>query len=184
MATGLREAGEFDLTMDRAAKEAGLSLTEFYARVTQSVELAKKLLAMALSVVFRLVVDIDRDMTGWKCIDPVVAMDGEFEPVLQEFLRDGDNGCVGGEKMVKRAKEMGVLTGLRHAEAMLREQEKIPVEWRKHVLVFAEVWQSSYGIRYVWCLYWRDGRWYLHCSWLDYVFDSIFRLVSARKYQR
>ena len=88
-------------------------------------------------LVFRLVAKIDRDMTGWTCVELVEAEE-EFKPTLHEFLREGEN-FVNGEEMVRRAKEQDALTGLRHAEAMLRNQERIPIEWRKHYLVFSQV---------------------------------------------
>jgi hypothetical protein len=131
-------------------------------------------------LVFRLVAKIDRDMTGWTCVEPVGAEEGEFEPTLHEFLRGGMNS-INGEEMVRRAKEQDALTGLRHAEAMLRNQERIPVEWRKYYLVFPEVWQNPGGNRYVFCLYWDGWRWCLYYGWLDDGFSSNFRLVGSRK---
>lgn len=127
---------------------------------------------------------IERDMTGWKLLEPAPSEEGEFEPTIHEFLKEEDNGCCGGEEMVKRAKEQGALTGLRHAEAMLRNQERIPVEWRKFVLVFVEVWQGPDGGRDVWCLYWRGRRWCLGYGWLGLDFYSSYRLVASRKYQK
>ena len=129
---------------------------------------------------FQLVAKIDRNMTGWTCVEPVEAEEAEFEPTLHEFLREGEN-FINGEEMVRRAKEQGVLTGLRHAEAMLRNQERIPVEWRKHYLVFPEVWQSPAGYRDVFCLGWVGRRWCLDCYWLDCGFCSSGRLVGSRK---
>ena len=111
MATGVREIGEFDLTMEKAAEESGLSLKNFYARVTQSMELAKALLALAMRIVFALVAKVERDMTGWKCVGPVEAEEGEFEVALHEFLKPEDKGCVGGEKMIKRGKKKELPAG-------------------------------------------------------------------------
>jgi len=181
MATGVREVGEFDLTMEKAAQETGLSLKEFYARVTQSVELAKAMIAFAMRVVFRLVDQIDRNMTGWEVLEPVEVKEGEFEPSIHEFLKEDDGGRVSGETMIGRAKEKKISSGLRHAEAMLRNQERIPVEWRKFVLVFAEVWQGPDGDRRVWCLFWDGKCWCLSHFWLAYGFLSGFRLVASRK---
>ena len=131
---------------------------------------------------FQLVAKIDRNMTGWTCVEPVEAEEAEFEPTLHEFLREGEN-FIDGEEMVKRAKEQGILTGLRHAEAMLRNQEKIPVEWRKYYLVFSEVWRSPHGDRSAWALFWGDERWCLGCHWLGGDFSSRCRLVASRKCQ-
>jgi len=62
-------------------------------------------------------------MTGWTCVEPVKVAPGEFEVVIEDFLEEGEP-YIGGEEMVSRAKNRGIRTGLRHAEAMLREQEK------------------------------------------------------------
>src|SRR3990167_6250921 len=51
-------------------------------------------------LVFRLVAKIDRDMTGWTCVELVEAEE-EFKPTLHEFLREGEN-FVNGEEMVRR----------------------------------------------------------------------------------
>lgn len=158
--------------------------------VTNAVEAGKQFTAfllngarMVISMVFKIVTAIDRDMTGWELLEPAAA-EGEFEPWLQELLQESDGGCCGGEEMIKRAKEKGVSSGLRHLEAMLREQEKISVEWRKYLLVSTEVWRTLDDSRYVWYLYWLGGRWDLGGRWLENGFGSHFRLVASRKYQR
>jgi len=181
MTTGLREMGEFDVTMERAAKETGLSLREFYARVTQNVELAKKILILALGTVFRLTAKMDREITSWTCEKPVAVEGGqEFTPELYEFLPNGKT-CVTGEEMILLA-DQRVLTGLRHAEAMLREPEKIPVEWQKFTLFFPEVWQDSDSVRFVWCIHLRGHHgWCLDYFWLGLKFGSDCRLVASSK---
>ena len=171
----LGQAHETELTLEKAG-----ATTEFWTRLAQNLELAKATVAFVMTMVFRLVSKIDRDMTGWTCLEPVGAEEGEFEPTLCEFLREGENS-INGEEMIRRAKEQGVLTGLRHAEAMLRNQERIPVEWRKHYLVFPEVWQGPGGGRNVFYLYWGGRRWYLVCGWLGDDFYSRSRLVGSRK---
>ncbi|OGZ76229.1 MAG: hypothetical protein A3G45_02325 [Candidatus Staskawiczbacteria bacterium RIFCSPLOWO2_12_FULL_37_15] len=135
------------------------------------------------SLAFRLV-GIERDMTGWELLEPAPAEEGEFEPSIHEFLMDKDGGRCSGEEMVKRAKEQGALTGLRHAEAMLRNQERIPVEWQKYYLVFSEVWQGPGGGRLVWRLSWDGAHWRLVYGWLGCGFVSSYRLVASRKYQK
>src|SRR3989344_16712 len=173
----LGQAHETELTLEKAG-----ATTEFWTRLAQNLELAKATVAFVMTMVFRLVSKIDRDMTGWTCVEPVEAEEAEFEPTLHEFLREGEN-FIDGEEMVKRAKEQGILTGLRHAEAMLRNQEKIPVEWRKYYLVFSEVWRSPHGDRSAWALFWGDERWCLGCHWLGGDFSSRCRLVASRKCQ-
>ena len=156
---------------------------DFWSALAHNEQLFARVVAFvveALRVVFTLVAKIDRDMTGWTCVEPVNAEEEEFKPTLHEFLREGE-GSINGEEMIRRAKEQGVLTGLRHAEAILRNQEKIPVEWRKHYLVFPEVWQGPGGGRNVFYLYWGGRRWYLVCGWLGDDFYSRSRLVGSRK---
>ncbi|MCX6721559.1 MAG: hypothetical protein NT026_03110 [Candidatus Staskawiczbacteria bacterium] len=156
---------------------------EFWAALAHNKELFGKVVAFvasALKAVFNLVAKIDRDITGWTCVEPAEAEEGEFEPFLQEFLQKGESH-VSGEEMVKRAE---IKTGLHHAEAMLRNQEKIPAEWQKFYLVFTEVWRGPDGSRRVWCLGWGGGRWGLDGYWLDGAFDSSARLVGSRKYQK
>ncbi|MDP3882936.1 MAG: hypothetical protein Q8Q48_02685 [Candidatus Staskawiczbacteria bacterium] len=160
---------------------------EFWAGIAHNEALFAKVVALvagALRVVFTLIAEIERDMTGWECLASTEAEPGEFEPELQEFLQKGE--CyTSGEEMIRRATEKEVFSGLRHAEAMLRNQEKIPVEWRKFVLVFPEVWQYPYSNRRVWYLFWDGERWYLSCHWLSNDFSSIYRLVRPRnKYQK
>lgn len=160
---------------------------EFWATLAHSKELFAKVVAFvteALKLVFNLTPTIDRDMTGWTCVEPAQTEEGEFELVLQEFLQERETS-VGGEEMVKRAKKQGVNTGLRHLEAILREQDKIPAEMRQFCLVSTEVWLSPGGYRRVWCLYWDDGRWVLGDDcWLSSTFYSGYRLVASRKYRK
>ena len=157
---------------------------DFWATLAHNEELFAKVVAFvatATRVVFSLIAKIDRDIAGWTCIEPVKAEEGEFESFLAEFLEPGES-CLGGEEMVKIAKKQGILTGLRHAEAMLRDQDRIPADWRKYYLVFPEVWQSPRGRRYVFYLYWDGDRWCLGYNWLGNDFYSDCRLVASRKY--
>ena len=131
-------------------------------------------------LVFQLADKIDRKIDGWTCVNPVEAKTTDFEPFLQDFLREEDNGHLGGEKMIKRAEEQGVQTGLRHAEAMLRNQEKIPVEWQRYCLVFPEVWQNLGGCCLTFYLYYHNDHWGLYHRWLVNSFDSEFRFVASR----
>ncbi len=158
---------------------------DFWAALAHSEVLFAKVVAFVaemLRLVFTLKAATDRDMTGWECKEPVKG-EGEFELELKEFLRKGES-YLGGEDMVKRAKELGVDSGLRHLEAVLREQDKIPVEMRQFCLVSTEVWVGPNGDRDVWYLDWRGGRWVLFSYWLDNDFNSSCRLVSPRKYQK
>ncbi len=175
----LGQAHETELRL----RNAGATLENFWDPIAKSESLAQRVVAFmaeALKLVFKLISNIDRNMEGWKCVESVDAAEGEFEPVLQEFLRNKES-FVNGEEIIRRAKEQGVSSGIRHAEAMLRQQDKIPVEWRKYYLVFPEVWQGPRGDRGVFCLCWSGGRWYLRCHWLWRGFRSSARLVASRK---
>lgn len=125
---------------------------------------------------FQVLGAIECDMTGWRCL----TKEGEFEPDLYEFLPEGKNS-VSGEKMIEIAKEKGISSGLKHLEGMLRNQERIPVEWRKFVLVSTEVWQSPEGFRSVWCLCWVGDEWILGYRWTGDKFGTLCRIVSSRK---
>lgn len=175
----LGQAHETELTLAKAG-----ATEEFWVRIAQNLDLAKAVIALVMNTVFRLATAVERNMEGWKLLESAPAEEGDFEPAIHEFLKEEDNGRCGGEEVVRRAKEKGVLTGLRHAEAMLRNQERIPVEWRKFVLVFAEVWRGPSGRRDAWCLFWDGGRWYLDYYWLGHDFNSGCRLVGSRKYQK
>jgi len=132
----LGQAHEAEITLSKA----GATGKNFWDPISKSEALARKVVAFVaemLKLVFTLKVTIDRDMTGWKCKEPVLS-EGEFELVLQEFLEDNET-YLSGEDMPERAKKMGAESGLRHLEAMLREQDKIPVEARKFRLVSTEV---------------------------------------------
>ncbi len=147
-------------------------------------EACQQALAVFASIprsIFTLKPAFDRDMTGWECKEPVKC-EGEFELELKEFIPKGES--LGGEDMVKRAKELDVNSGLRHLEAILREKDKIPVEMRQFCLVSTEVWLGPNGRRNVWYLDWRGDRWVLDRYWLRYDFDSHCRLVAPRKYQK
>ena len=175
----LGQAHEAELTLAKAG-----ATEEFWTRIAQNLELAKAVVVLVMNAVFQLIAKIERNMEGWKLLEAAPTEEGEFEPTIHEFFKEEDGGCCVGEEVVKRAKEKGALTGLRHAEAMLRNQEKIPVEWRKFVLVFAEVWRCPDGRRNVWYLSWCGGRWGLFYYWLRHDFSSRSRLVASRKYQK
>jgi len=138
-------------------------------------------LADALRDTFVLKATIDRDMPGWKCEKPV-GDDGEFEFTLQEFVTKDDNGFVTGDEMLKRGKDAN--SGLRHIEAIIREQDKIPVEMRGFILVSTEVWLAPGRGRYVWYACWVGGAWVLDYGCVGISINSRCRLVVPRKYQK
>ena len=97
------------------------------------------------------------------------------------FLK-GENS-INGEEMVRRARtEFNANYGQEDAEWLLENQDKIPAELRKYFLVFpGTIWRRRLGDRFVPCLDWFGGRWFLVFSWLDDVWFSIGRLVVPRK---
>lgn len=158
----------------------------FWATLAHSEELFKKVVALVaamLTPVFRLVAGFDRDMTKeekWELLSDTEAKEGEFKPELVEFLKDGED-YVSGDEMVKRtdSEDCG---GQRTAEAMLREQDKIPQEFRKYYLVFPKtVWRLRLGGRRVAYLHFRGGRWYLGFFWLGNDFGRHCRVVRLGK---
>ena len=116
---------------------------------------------------------------GWKLIYDSETNEGYFEPELMEFLREGEKFLSSGETLLQRVTE-GL--GQRHAEAMLRNQNRIPVEWRGYDLVFTgTVWKDPEHHRLVPVLYFHDGAWSLIYRCLEQDFHSGHRVVRARK---
>lgn len=135
-----------------------------------------------LAPVFRLMPVFDRDMTAkkWELLADRSDVQGDFTPELVEFLKDEEDYVIG-EKMIKGT-ESEDNAGQRHAEAMLREQEKIPEEWRKYVMVFTKtVWRGPYSYWCVAFLYWYGRRWCLDFDWLENDFYRSYRVVRLRK---
>lgn len=135
--------------------------------------------------IFRLVDKFDNDKTkdGWTSMSDTELNDGQFQPELVEFLKDGED-YVNGDEMVKRT-EHEANGGQRAAEAMLRDQSKIPQAWRKHILVFPKtLWRDSDRCQRVPYLYWDDGEWCLLFDWLGNDFDGLYRVVRLGKYQK
>lgn len=128
---------------------------------------------------FHLISTFDRDMRkqGWELDKDTEDKEGEFTPELVNIFK-GKEQRISGEELLYRA---GVCYGQRHAEAMLRDQRKIPEEYQQHYLPFpGTVWVNS-GDRYVPCLYWRVDRWCLNFCWLEVDFNRDVRLVRSRK---
>ena len=82
------------------------------------------------------------------------------------FLR-GEETLVVGYTMVDRAKEMNAHLGQDDGEYILKHQDEIPASLRgKVVFVFTD-WRHPDSPERVYCVYWHDGRWVRHWSWLD-----------------
>lgn len=159
---------------------------DFWAALAHSEEIFRKVVtcvAAMLTPIFRLVVGFDRDMTKekWELFSDTEAKEGEFKPELVDFFRDEDGDHINGDDVVTRT-QSEVCGGQRAAEAMLRDQDKIPEAWRKYVLVFPRtVWRFRYGDRIVAYLRWFDSKWYLSFDWLESKFNRIYRVVRLGK---
>ncbi|OGZ72463.1 MAG: hypothetical protein A2908_02755 [Candidatus Staskawiczbacteria bacterium RIFCSPLOWO2_01_FULL_38_12b] len=73
--------------------------------------------------------------------------EGEFTPKLVQIVHPGE-GFILGTELLERVKGYTCL-GLRHAEAMLRNQERIPMEWQDQDLwlIFPASLQRDKGVR-------------------------------------
>ena len=167
----------------------GDSVQDFWATLAHRKDVFQKVFALVLSlikVVFQLRPTFDRDMLkeGWKELEKdSPTQEGEFIPELEEIVTSKDEGRdISGEEFERRIKGRGDLVGQRQLEAMLREQERIPVEWRKFSLTASEtVWVSPDGDRDVACLDWDGRQWVLNFLCLGGDFDSNYRLVRLSK---
>ena len=113
----------------------------------------------------------DKTKDGWTLVEDI-PLTGEPTLSLSGFLEEGESSVLG-ELMLERGKanaeELGPLAGQHHAEALLDQQDQIPVEWRGYYLVCpGTVWQDSDGIRKVAYLSWNGERWKLYFSWLGH----------------
>ena len=99
-------------------------------------------------------------------------IEGSPALILDTFLCEGESNVVG-HTMLRRgkegAKERGAGAGQLHAERMIEQQDKIPVEWQDFYLVFiGTVWCGPDGDLCVPYLYYDDDGWHLDWRWLDY----------------
>lgn len=127
----------------------------------------------------------DRAKDGWKLLEDVQFTPPDLATLAitgVAFLRDGES-YVNGEEMVTRdRKEHKCNLGQAAAEWLLENQNLIPADLRKKVLVFTgTIWQNPDGRRYVVCLYWGVGRWILHFGWLghDWAGSDVLACLSG-----
>jgi len=119
----------------------------------------------------------DKTKNGWKLESDCGPVVGEPTLTFEEFLREGELS-VPGEVILARAKEMpGAPAGQSHAERMLDQQDRIPVELRGKTLIFETVWVCPSGDRHVVVLSWRGRRWCLYFYWPGRDFGSSCRVV-------
>lgn len=130
-----------------------------------------------------LIPTFDRDMRkeGWTLEKDIEDKEGEFTPELLNVFKEEEQS-ISGEELLKRAEEKDACLGQRHAEAMLRQQQTIPKEWRENYLVFpGTVWVASDGRRFVPYLSWHVCGWHLTGHWLVSHLHRCARLVRSRK---
>jgi len=167
-------------------KRAGATEENFWGPISKSEWLAQKVFALAegwlkeaelSKAIFHLVSVINYDTRGKKCIDPVLANSGVISVELKGILLEKES-YIGGVELIKRAKSMGSLTGLHCAEAMLKEQKKIPAECSNLNLLFPEVWEySDCQAQFLFGISCKSGHWEMMIRRLDGVFGPCDRLV-------
>lgn len=123
----------------------------------------------------------DKQKDGWTLLENAPRrISGSVAGI--PFHKDGEDR-VNGEEMVRRARvELDANCGQEDAEWLKKNQDKIPAELRKFILVFtATVWRSPDGCRCVPCLDWRGDGWYLFFRWLGGDFARFYRLAAPGK---
>ena len=116
---------------------------------------------------FQLRLRPDRSRDRWICPNPVEAVEGNFTVELH------------GVEILECAKAS---TGFWHAEAMFRDQDKIPPGCKGHImLVFPEIWRNQDdGCDYRFQIYYLGGEWNLQPISLETPLDSRHRIVVLR----
>jgi len=97
----------------------------------------------------------------------------EFSAKLVCIHKDGEDCIMGEGKMEQLLFESVNCYGFRHAEAVLINQDRIPKNWQKFVLVF------KYDNKRVLCLYFITDGWYMGFKPLREEFSRIHRFVSS-----
>lgn len=118
---------------------------------------------------------------GWTIVEDtkrkIVPID-ELE--LFAFLKKGEN-WISSEEMRRRAKEAEADFGLDQAEYLLKNQGKIPEEYRPFYLPFpGTVLRTPVGDLHVPCFHWDGDRWNLHFCWLGLGWNSRVRLLRRK----
>lgn len=130
---------------------------------------------------FRLADKTERDMTGWESVKPVPVEEGEFEVMeSQKILRW--KAQIPTKEAVAQGKKNGANVSLRHLEALLREQHKIPVEMQKSYIVSTEVWAHQNGDGdHIWYICWNGQCWELFGHYLALITDPKFQFGVAKR---
>ena len=126
----------------------------------------------------------DKRKNGWELLEdtrepwPISADKLDLVPFLGDC-----KSYIGGEDVVSRARgDLKANLGQCHSEYLLKHQNEIPEEFRKHILVFTgTIWRRRFGHRSVPYLIWNGERWYLYFRGLEDGFCSDGRLLRSRE---
>lgn len=126
----------------------------------------------------------DRDFSkeGFDLESDVEPLTGELDLDVVSFTKEGETP-ISGEEMIKRSIQLGGHHSQRDAEKLLKENAKIPKEFRNFHLVFTgTVWFGRRTReRYVPYLHWKVDRCYMHLSGLGNAWYPRVRLLVPRK---
>jgi hypothetical protein len=130
---------------------------------------------------FMLGVKLDNNLhnKGWTIVHDSQAKERVFKAELVEILELGEDK-IGGEEFLQQIDGAEDFGGHRHAEAMVRQAEEIPEEWREYILVFTgTVWQTANGDRIIAGLRWHGDHWRLTFIWPKYNLGHEHRLIRV-----
>ena len=113
-----------------------------------------------MGIIFSVINKVEHDLPKWTCQGSCAVDSGDYELDFVRLIKNHESytpgylpGVVRADLMFQRAKELDAATGILHAEAILRDQIRIPEECRNYFLVFpGEIWTGHYGTRYMICL--------------------------------
>lgn len=125
----------------------------------------------------------DKTKDGWTLIKDT-PLTSEPRLLLSGNVGSGDRRL--DEMMLEErgtiiADNVGPLAGQHHAEAMLDQQDQIPVEWRSYCLIFpGTVWQDKHGDHWGAYVDWDNGdsQWVLSFNCFDW-WTAYDRLVHV-----
>ena len=115
-------------------------------------------------IVFSLNPNIGSRITGWECENYVYADSRCFEPVLHDVSSLGiytpgkaDFLC---QDVAERAQQLGIKSGLLHAETMRFQRQRFLPEWEPYeFLLFPEIWRRQDGVRRMFVIRLRGRNW-------------------------
>lgn len=114
---------------------------------------------------------------GWAIVDIVERVGGLYvngcRVVLQLSRRQQNGKSLKGYDLREELTGKPVLNA-NVLDALYDNPRLIPEDWKKdergnthYIFFWATIYRGSHGSLCVRCLYFRHGRWYSHCRWLD-----------------